>query len=90
MCPRGEAFFRGAAGPGKTEALLMGALQHDEFNRTTTRSCCDAAFASSTSPTPSCTAYAGGWGGLVRGETSGGRGPRTIPTQLSRFPELHR
>jgi hypothetical protein len=27
LCPRTEAFFGGAAGPGKTEALLMGALQ---------------------------------------------------------------
>src|SRR5258708_8403859 len=27
LCPRSEAFFGGAAGPGKTEALLMGALQ---------------------------------------------------------------
>jgi predicted phage terminase large subunit-like protein len=27
LCPRLEAFFGGAAGPGKTEALLMGALQ---------------------------------------------------------------
>ncbi len=27
MCPRLEAFFGGAAGPGKTEGLLMGALQ---------------------------------------------------------------
>jgi hypothetical protein len=27
LCPRSEAFFGGAAGPGKTEALLMSALQ---------------------------------------------------------------
>src|SRR6266851_7339451 len=27
LCPRTEAFFGGAAGPGKTEGLLMGALQ---------------------------------------------------------------
>src|SRR5271156_3251439 len=27
VCPRTEVFFGGAAGPGKTEALLMGALQ---------------------------------------------------------------
>ncbi len=27
LCPRPEVFFGGAAGPGKTEALLMGALQ---------------------------------------------------------------
>jgi predicted phage terminase large subunit-like protein len=27
LCPRLEAFFGGAAGPGKTEGLLMGALQ---------------------------------------------------------------
>jgi predicted phage terminase large subunit-like protein len=27
VCPRIEVFFGGAAGPGKTEALLMGALQ---------------------------------------------------------------
>jgi predicted phage terminase large subunit-like protein len=27
LCPRTEAFFGGAAGPGKTDALLMGALQ---------------------------------------------------------------
>src|ERR1700722_8870220 len=27
VCPRVEAFFGGAAGPGKTEGLLMGALQ---------------------------------------------------------------
>src|SRR5258708_6255858 len=27
LCPRSEAFFGGAAGPGKTEALLVGALQ---------------------------------------------------------------
>src|SRR5579864_6985471 len=27
LCPRPEAFFGGAAGPGKTEALLMGAVQ---------------------------------------------------------------
>ncbi len=30
LCPRPEALFGGAAGPGKTEALLMGALQHVE------------------------------------------------------------
>jgi predicted phage terminase large subunit-like protein len=28
LCPRLEAFFGGAAGPGKTEALLMSALQY--------------------------------------------------------------
>lgn len=27
LCPRAEVFFGGAAGPGKTEGLLMGALQ---------------------------------------------------------------
>jgi predicted phage terminase large subunit-like protein len=27
LCPRSEVFFGGAAGPGKTEGLLMGALQ---------------------------------------------------------------
>jgi len=27
LCPRSEAFFGGAAGPGKTDGLLMGALQ---------------------------------------------------------------
>ena len=27
LCPRSEVFFGGAAGPGKTDALLMGALQ---------------------------------------------------------------
>jgi predicted phage terminase large subunit-like protein len=27
LCPRPEVFFGGAAGPGKTEALLMGAVQ---------------------------------------------------------------
>jgi len=27
LCPRSEAFFGGAAGPGKTDALLMAALQ---------------------------------------------------------------
>ena len=27
LCPRLEAFFGGAAGPGKTDALLMAALQ---------------------------------------------------------------
>ena len=27
LCPRTEAFFGGAAGPGKTDGLLMGALQ---------------------------------------------------------------
>jgi hypothetical protein len=27
LCPRTKSFFGGAAGPGKTEALLMGALQ---------------------------------------------------------------
>jgi predicted phage terminase large subunit-like protein len=27
LCPRPEVFFGGAAGPGKTDALLMGALQ---------------------------------------------------------------
>ncbi len=27
LCPRPEVFFGGAAGPGKTEGLLMGALQ---------------------------------------------------------------
>src|SRR5260370_8918691 len=27
LCPRTEAFFGGAAGPGKTDALLMGAVQ---------------------------------------------------------------
>src|SRR5262249_20880371 len=30
LCPRREAFFGGAAGPGKTDALLMGALQFVE------------------------------------------------------------
>jgi hypothetical protein len=28
LCPRLECFFGGAAGPGKTEALLMSALQY--------------------------------------------------------------
>jgi hypothetical protein len=28
LCPRLEAFFGGAAGPGKTEALWMSALQY--------------------------------------------------------------
>src|SRR5258708_34326212 len=28
LCPRLEFFFGGAAGPGKTEALLMAALQY--------------------------------------------------------------
>jgi|SRR6516165_6792279 hypothetical protein len=31
LCPRCEAFFGGAAGPGKTEGLLMGALQLVEY-----------------------------------------------------------
>src|SRR5258708_32691334 len=30
LCPRLEAFLGGAAGPGKTEGLLMGALQYVE------------------------------------------------------------
>jgi hypothetical protein len=30
LCPRLEVFFGGAAGPGKTEGLLMGALQYVE------------------------------------------------------------
>src|ERR1700730_17803924 len=30
LCPRPEAFFGGSAGPGKTEALLMAALQFAE------------------------------------------------------------
>src|ERR1700737_5021673 len=33
LCPRREAFFGGAAGPGKTEALLMAALQPVEHAR---------------------------------------------------------
>ena len=33
LCPRVEAFFGGAAGPGKTEGLLMGALQLVEWPR---------------------------------------------------------
>lgn len=33
LCPRTEAFFGGAAGPGKTEGLLMGALQLVERSR---------------------------------------------------------
>ena len=33
VCPRAEAFFGGAAGPGKTEGLLMGALQLVEWPR---------------------------------------------------------
>ena len=31
LCPRPEVLFGGAAGPGKTEALLMGALQLVEY-----------------------------------------------------------
>ena len=33
LCPRPEAFFGGAAGPGKTEGLLMSALQFVEQPR---------------------------------------------------------
>ena len=33
LCPRTEVFFGGAAGPGKTEGLLMGALQLAERPR---------------------------------------------------------
>src|ERR1700746_1735962 len=33
LCPRSEAFFGGAAGPGKTDGLLMSALQFVERPR---------------------------------------------------------
>ena len=53
LCPRAEAFFGGAAGPVKTEALLMGAVQlvgHPNYHalllRPVVLGCCPAVNAS--------------------------------------------
>ena len=56
LCPRTEAFFGGAAGPGKTEAPLMGAVQlveHPNVPTTALPAAWPHLHFSSISPTPS-------------------------------------